>query len=95
MVVVDAGGLISATRQMTGVVEIKSPNFEAVEVSMAQVEEKRNTVVRGVWLAWQTPTGIAFLLSKKNTLGKVFGFGLTFILVFVPRCLTGPLLISN
>jgi hypothetical protein len=24
--------------------EIKSPNFEAVEVSMAQVEEKRNTV---------------------------------------------------
>ena len=25
-------------------VEIKSPNFEAVEVSMAQVEEKRNTV---------------------------------------------------
>ena len=33
--------------------------------------------MRGVYLAWQTPTGIAFLLSKKILKEKVFIFGLT------------------
>ena len=42
-----------------------------------KLRKKEIRLLRGVWLAWQTPTGIAFLLSKKNTLGKVFGFGLS------------------
>jgi hypothetical protein len=52
--------------------EIKSPNFEAVEAWMAQVEEKRNTVAderpaERCSVCLVNPSGIAFLLSKQNT----------------------------